>query len=108
MGGRGRLEWAARFVRDYSDMWRSTAKILLSTALDTVSGANATVELDSDPDAIRRMKGAVDRDISVGGPHLGAPAIKAGLVDEFHLFVAPVVVGGSSPSLPVISTRGLS
>ncbi len=54
------------------------------------------------------MKDAVDRDISVGGPHLGAPAIVAGLVDEFHLFVAPVVVNGGTPSLPVISTRGLS
>ena len=46
------------------------------------------------------MKAAADRDISVGGPHLAAHAFRAGLVDECHLFLAPVVVGGGTPSLP--------
>jgi riboflavin biosynthesis pyrimidine reductase len=46
------------------------------------------------------MKAWADRDITVGGPHLAAEAIRAGLVDEFHLFVVPMVVGGGTPSLP--------
>ena len=46
------------------------------------------------------MKAAAGRDISVGGPGLAAQAIAAGLVDECHLFVAPVVVGGGTPALP--------
>jgi riboflavin biosynthesis pyrimidine reductase len=43
---------------------------------------------------------SAERDISVSGPHLAAQAIKARLVDEYHLFVTPIVVGGGTPSLP--------
>jgi dihydrofolate reductase len=50
--------------------------------------------------AIRQMKARAGRDISVGGPDLAAQAIRAGLVDEFHLFLVPIVVGGGKPSLP--------
>ena len=46
------------------------------------------------------MKATAGRDISVGGPGLAAQAIKAGLVDELHLFVVPVVVGGGTRALP--------
>ncbi len=46
------------------------------------------------------MKASAERDISVGGPDLAAQAIKAGLVDEYHLLVAPIVVGGGKQSLP--------
>lgn len=47
-----------------------------------------------------RMKAVAARDISVGGPELAAQALTAGLVDEIHLFVGPIVVGGGKPSLP--------
>jgi riboflavin biosynthesis pyrimidine reductase len=46
------------------------------------------------------MKAQAEGDIIVGGPELAAQAIKAGLVDEGHLFVAPIVVGGGKRSLP--------
>ena len=46
------------------------------------------------------MKSSAERDISVGGPELAAHAIRAGLVDEFHLFLTPILVGGGTPSLP--------
>ena len=58
------------------------------------------IERDFDPEAVRQMKARAGRDISVGGPDLAAQAIKAGLVDEWHLFVAPIVVGGGKQSLP--------
>ncbi|MGH2386969.1 MAG: dihydrofolate reductase family protein [Chloroflexota bacterium] len=49
---------------------------------------------------VRRMKAATGWDITVGGPVLAAQAIKAGLVDEWHLFVTPIVVGGGNQALP--------
>jgi riboflavin biosynthesis pyrimidine reductase len=65
-----------------------------------VSSARTRIERDFDPEAVRQMKERAGRDISVGGPDLAAQAIKAGLVDEWHLFVAPIVVGGGKQSLP--------
>jgi dihydrofolate reductase len=64
------------------------------------SSARTRLERDFDPEAVRQMKGKAGRDITVGGPDLAAQAIKAGLVDECHLFVTPVVVGGGKQSLP--------
>jgi dihydrofolate reductase len=58
------------------------------------------VERDFDPEAVRHLKAAAERDLTVGGPDLGAQAITAGLVDEVHLFVWPVVVGGGKRFLP--------
>jgi dihydrofolate reductase len=71
-----------------------------STTLETVSSARTRIERAFDPEAVRQMKAAAGRDISVGGPDLAAQAMKAGLVDEWHLFVAPIVVGGGKRSLP--------
>jgi riboflavin biosynthesis pyrimidine reductase len=53
-----------------------------------------------DPDAIRQMKATADRDRTVGGPGLAAQALQAALVDECHLFLTPLVVGGGTPALP--------
>jgi dihydrofolate reductase len=71
-----------------------------SKTLDTVSSARTRIEGTFDPDAVRQMKARAGRDISVGGPDLAAQAIKAGLVDELHLFIAPIVVGSGKQSLP--------
>lgn len=67
---------------------------------DEVSTARTRIEREFDPDAVRQMNAAADRDLGIGGPTLAAEAIAAGLVDELHLFVAPVVVGGGTRSLP--------
>jgi dihydrofolate reductase len=71
-----------------------------STTLDTVSSAMTRIERDFDPEAVRQVKASAERDVTMGGPDLAAQAIKAGLVDEWHLFVAPIVVGGGKQSLP--------
>jgi dihydrofolate reductase len=71
-----------------------------SRTLSTVSSARTRIERDFDPEAVRRLKATAGRDITVGGPDLAAQAIKAGLVDECHLFVTPIVVGGGKQSLP--------
>src|SRR5437899_1567547 len=87
-------------VEDYAKIWQAAHKIVYSTTLDAVSSARTRVEREFDPEAVREMKANADRDITVGGPHLAAHAIKAGLVDEFHLYVSPAVVGGGTRALP--------
>jgi dihydrofolate reductase len=88
------------FVHDYAEIWRSADKIVYSRTLETVSSERTRIERSFDPDAVRHMRGAADRDISVGGPGLAAQAIRAGLVDEIHLFLAPIAVGGGNRALP--------
>ena len=88
------------FVQEFAKIWQAADKIVYSKSLETVSSARTRIERELDPEAIRRMKAAPGSDISVGGPDLAAQAIKAGLVDECHLFVAPIVVGDGIRSLP--------
>jgi dihydrofolate reductase len=88
------------FTRDFAEIWQAADKVVYSKTLETVSSARTRVERDFDPEAVRQMKASAGRDITVGGPDLAAQAIKAMLVDEFHLFVTPVVVGRGKQSLP--------
>ena len=88
------------FIKDYAEIWRSADKIVYSRSLETVSSARTSIERNFDPDAVRQMKAAAESDISVGGPDLAAQAIRAAVVDEIHLFLAPVVVGGGTRALP--------
>ncbi|HKV84524.1 MAG TPA: dihydrofolate reductase family protein [Ktedonobacterales bacterium] len=87
-------------VRDFAAIWQAADKIVYSKTLETVSSARTRIERDFDHEAVRRMKALAGSDISVGGPELAAQAIKAGLVDECHLFVAPILVGGGNHALP--------
>jgi dihydrofolate reductase len=87
-------------IRDYAQIWQSADKIVYSRTLEATSSARTRIERAFDPDAVRSMKSKADRDISVGGPHLAATAIKAGLIDEYHLFLNPIVVGGGTQALP--------
>jgi dihydrofolate reductase len=87
-------------IRDYAEIWRGADKVVYSSTLEAPSSARTRIERSFDPDAVRRMKPQLGRDLSVGGPHLAAEAIRAVLVDELHLFVAPVVVGGGTRWLP--------
>jgi dihydrofolate reductase len=88
------------FIQDFAGIWQAADKIVYSKTLDTPSSARTRIERDFDPDAVRRMKASAERDISVGGPDLATQAIKAGLVDEYHLFLTPIIVGGGKQSLP--------
>jgi dihydrofolate reductase len=88
------------FMRDFAEIWRAADKVVYSTTLDSVSSARTRIERDFDAGSVRRMKASEALAISVGGPGLAAHAIRAGLVDECQLFVAPVVVGGGTAWLP--------
>jgi dihydrofolate reductase len=67
---------------------------------DEVSSARTRIEREFDPGAVRALKDASPQDLTIGGPELAAQPFAAGLVDECHLFLCPVVVGGGHRSLP--------
>ena len=86
--------------RDFAELWQAADKIVYSTTLESVSSARTRIERDFDPEVVRQWKATAVRDITVAGPDLAAQAIKAGLVDEYHLIVSPLVVGGGKQALP--------
>ena len=94
------LDAQPEFVRDYAAIWRAADKIVYSRSLPAVSSSRTRIERSFDPAAVRRLKASAERTITVGGPELAAQALKAGLVDECHLLIAPVVVGGGNAALP--------
>ena len=87
-------------MRDFAQIWRAADKVVYSKTLEAVSTSRTRIERDFDPEAVRRMKASAGRDMIVGGANLASRAFEAGLVDECHLFVAPIVVGGGKQSLP--------
>ena len=87
-------------VQDFAEIWQAADKIVYSKTLETVSSARTRIEREFDPEAVRQLKARADRDISVGGPELAAEAMRAGLVDELHQFLTPIVVGGGNKFLP--------
>jgi dihydrofolate reductase len=88
------------YMQEFARLWQAADKVVYSTTLDAVSTARTRIEREFDPEAVRRMKAAAERDLIVGGPALAAHAFRGGLVDECHLFLAPVLVGGGKQSLP--------
>ena len=86
--------------RDYAELWQAAEKVVYSGTLETVAGERTRIERHFDPEAVRQMKAAAERDLSVGGANLAGQAIRAGVVDECHLFVAPVLVGGGTAVFP--------
>jgi dihydrofolate reductase len=87
-------------IKDYGEVWRAADKVVYSTTLDAVSTPRTRLESSFDPAAVRALKDAAGADLSIGGATLGAGALRAGLVDECRIYVAPVVVGGGTPWLP--------
>jgi riboflavin biosynthesis pyrimidine reductase len=73
---------------------------VFSRTLDSVSSARTKLEREFDPEAVRKLKEEASRDLAVAGPRLAGEAIRTGLVDEYQLFLAPVIVGGGKQSLP--------
>jgi dihydrofolate reductase len=88
------------YIQDFAEIWRAADKVVYSKTLETAASARTRIERDFEPEAVRQLKATAERDISVGGPDLAAQAIEAGLVDELHLIVAPVVVGGGIQAFP--------
>jgi dihydrofolate reductase len=85
--------------REFAELWRRLPKVVFSTTLESVEG-KARLASDSLPEEIRRLKEHVDGDLAVGGAALATDCIELDLVDEYHLFVYPVIVGGGTPFFP--------
>ena len=90
----------APVMRDFAEIWRAADKVVYSRTLRTVSSARTRLERDFDPERVRQTKATAEADISVGGPGLAAEALRAGLVDEIHLFLTAIVVGAGTRALP--------
>ena len=90
----------SELMADFAQVWQTADKIVYSTTLNTVSTANTRLERRFDPDSVRDMKTSAASDFTVGGATFAAHAFNAGLVDECHLFVYPVLVGQGKPAFP--------
>jgi len=87
-------------TRDYQRIWAAARKIVYSSTLDAVASENTTIERVFDPEIVAGVVGRADTDVSIGGAHLAAHALRAGLVGELRMFLNPVVVGDGTPFLP--------
>jgi len=87
-------------IREYAALWRNAEKVVYSSTLKETRSARTRIEREFDPVAVRRLVDSAERDVGIGGPGLAAAALAADLVDEVHLFLHPVVVGGGKPALP--------
>src|SRR5512146_1440993 len=86
--------------RDFAEVWQAANKIVYSRTLEAVATRKTQLERTFDPEAVRQLKEAVEQDILIGGAELAAHAFRSGLIDECHLFLIPIIVGGGKPSLP--------
>jgi dihydrofolate reductase len=94
-------------VRDFAAIWRAAEKVVYTRSLERASSRRTRIERSFEPDAVRAMKESAERDLGIGGSDLAAQAIAAGLVDELHLFLAPIAVGAGKRALPEGRRLGL-
>jgi dihydrofolate reductase len=87
-------------MRDFAELWRAADKIVYSRSLESASSARTRVERHFDAAAVRQLKETAQSDLGIGGAELAGQAIEAGLVDECHLIVVPVLVGGGKRAFP--------
>ena len=87
-------------IRDFATVWQAADKIVFSRTMAEVTGARTRLERQFDPDAVRQLVETADAPVTVGGAELAAAARGAGLVEEIHQFVNPVIVGGGRRWLP--------
>jgi dihydrofolate reductase len=99
-GTGGPMDGPSEAMNDYAKIWRAAKKIVYSTSLSDVTIANATIERYFDPNTIQKLVAESDKDFDIGGPHLAAETIKAGIVDEYHQIIGPELIGSGNYWLP--------
>lgn len=87
-------------IGEYAAIWRRCEKVVYSRTLEAVASERTRIEREFDPEAVRAMKAAAGRGLSIGGPEIAADAFAADLIDAVQLVVFPVVLGGGKPALP--------
>jgi dihydrofolate reductase len=101
------LEEQSSLMLDFSAIWRAADKIVYSRTLESASTAKTRIEREFDPKAIRQMKSNLESDIAFGGSDLAGQVVRTGLVDEWHFFINPIIVGGGKRALPDGALCGL-
>ena len=86
---------------DFARIWQAAEKVVYSRTLERVATARTRLEKRFDADVVRRLKTDARADLGIGGPHLAAEALRAGLVDELHLYLTPIAIGDGNRALPV-------
>ena len=87
-------------TQDFAEIWQAADKIVYSKTLEKVSTSKTELKRNFDPQAVKQLKESAESDISIGGPDLAAHAFRSGLIDECHLFLTPIIVGGGKSALP--------
>jgi riboflavin biosynthesis pyrimidine reductase len=94
------MDGPSEAMNDYARIWRGANKVVYSITLMEVPIANATIERSFDPQAVHKLIAESEKDYDIGGPNLAGQAIQAGIVDEYHQIVAPVLIGSGNHWLP--------
>jgi dihydrofolate reductase len=94
------LENEQDYIRDQVLRWKTADKIVYSKTLKKVSSSKTSIKTHFDPEDIELLKQTATGDLAIGGPHIALEAIKAGLVDEYHQFIAPAIIGSGYRWLP--------
>lgn len=99
-GTGGPMDGPSEAMNDYAKIWLAAKKIVYSTTLSDVAIANAKIERAFNPEAVKKLVAESNKDFDISGPHLAAEAIKAGIVDEYHQILVPVIIGSGNYWLP--------
>jgi dihydrofolate reductase len=95
---------AAEHELEFARIWKDTPKLVFSRTLDAVEGNARLVKGDA-AEEVARLKQEQGNDLAVGGAGLASTFMKLGLIDEYRLFVSPVVLGGGTPYFPALDER---
>jgi dihydrofolate reductase len=101
------LDEQPSYVQEFTEIWQAADKVVFSKTLEMPRTARTRIAHDFDVDAIRQLKAESDHELAVGGPELAGQAIRAGLVDDYQLFVVPVLVGAGKRALPDVGRSDL-
>jgi dihydrofolate reductase len=95
---------ATQYELEFARIWQDLPKIVFSKTLETVEG-NARLVRDGIAEEVAKLKEQPGKDLAVGGAGLASSFMKLGLIDEYRLFVSPVVLGGGTPYFPALEER---
>lgn len=88
----------------FAQIWKALPKVVFSTTLQSVMG-NTRLATDGVGEEVSRLKEQPGQDIAVGGAGLARACMELGLIDEWRLFVSPVLLGGGTPYFPTLHER---
>jgi len=89
---------------EFAEIWKALPKVVFSTTLGSVTG-NTRLATDGVGEEVSRLKEEPGKDIAVGGAELAGACMKLGLIDEWRLFVSPVLLGRGTPCFPTLDER---